>query len=92
MTIYLGSRYQSTPVRAEVDRQGIQRLFVLRVQQPADDASLPTYIWREGDRIDRVALALLGQASRWHQIMDVNPDLLDPGSITPGTVVRYPSA
>jgi nucleoid-associated protein YgaU len=92
MTIYLGSRYATQQVHAATDTKGVVRQVVLRRVTPLLDstASLPTYIWRDGDRIDSVALDLLGAGNKWHTIMDVNPEISDPASLQPGDVLRYP--
>jgi nucleoid-associated protein YgaU len=50
-----------------------------------------SYTWVETDRLDRVALRFLGAPTLWWQIMDVNPEIIDPLNIVPGTVLRIPS-
>ena len=89
--IYLGSRYQdrklgSTPESATRDA----RQLVLRIQPTVDDPTLVNYVWRDGDRIDRLAREKLGNAALWYLIMDYNPGLVDPGGINVGTVLRIP--
>lgn len=48
------------------------------------------YNWVEGDRIDLLADTFLANPSLWWQIMDLNPQILDPFDIAPGTQLRIP--
>lgn len=48
------------------------------------------YLFAEGDRVDILADLFLGSSARWHEIMDINPDIPDPLNIKPGTLVRIP--
>jgi hypothetical protein len=59
----------------------------------------PTYVkdytiyqWTDGDRLDKVALKFLGDPSLWWQVMDINPEITNPSTITSGTLIRIPSA
>ena len=49
------------------------------------------YMWKDGDRIDSVSERTLSDASMWWKIMDLNPEILDPIFIEPGTLIRIPS-
>jgi nucleoid-associated protein YgaU len=49
------------------------------------------YTWVETDRLDRIALRFLGASTLWWQIMDINPEIIDPLTIVPGTVLRIPN-
>lgn len=48
------------------------------------------YVFADGDRVDILADVFLGASNRWHEIMDINPELPDPLNIKPGTIVRIP--
>jgi nucleoid-associated protein YgaU len=48
------------------------------------------YTMRVGDRIDVLASVLYGKPQLWHKIMDINPEILEPFHIKPGTVIRIP--
>lgn len=48
------------------------------------------YYTKVGDRLDVLASVIYGKPELWHKIMDVNPEILEPFSITPGTVIRIP--
>ena len=50
------------------------------------------YQWTDGDRLDKIALKFLGNPSLWWQIMDINPEISNPSTITSGTLLRIPSA
>lgn len=49
------------------------------------------YTWRSSDRIDQLAQDLLGDGNSWWKIMDINPDVLNPFNIAPGTQIRVPT-
>lgn len=85
------SRYaQGTLVRMP-DENGVYRLAVLRTVPPAT-AAFTLYIWQVGNRPDIVANTLLGDPSLWWAIFDINPELIDPLNVPPGTAVRIPIA
>lgn len=48
------------------------------------------YTWKETDRLDNVAAALLGDARLWWRILDINPIIQDPHDIRPGEQIRIP--
>lgn len=88
--IYLGSRYQDTPVGYLLDgRTGKTRATVLR-DRPTQDIVIASTTWRVGLRLDRVASGLYDDASEWWRIMDANDDIVDPMSLAPGMTVRVP--
>ena len=58
---------------------------------PKDTASYSLYVWQEPDRIDLIARAFLGDASKWWRIMDFNPEVLNPMDIPVGTTIRIPN-
>lgn len=54
-------------------------------------ARTTTYTWVEGDRIDSLAYRLMRDSTKYWRILDLNPQLMDPTSITPGTVLVVPT-
>jgi hypothetical protein len=88
--IFLDSRYaDGTIFRAYNPTKESWELTVLR-QFPIKVSNVYFYQWVEGDRIDRVANNLFGEADAWHQIMDFNPEFSSPFEITPGALLRIP--
>lgn len=88
--IFTDSRYaDGTLVKAQDSRTGDYRLGVYR-KFPTKKAPFYQYTWVEGDRIDMVANTLLGNPSFWWQIMDANPEVINPSNIPVGTVLRIP--
>ena len=57
--------------------------------KPRPDDRFHTVI--EGDRVDLLAHRYLGQADLWWIICDYN-DIFFPMELTPGTILRIPSA
>jgi nucleoid-associated protein YgaU len=44
----------------------------------------------EGDRLDTLAYKLYGDPYKWHNLLDLNPDIHDGWELVPGTVIRVP--
>src|SRR3954451_14170856 len=83
---FLGSLYRTLPPSSPVDAAG-QRLLGtdLRVIPPSGGTFLHSV--QDHDRLDLLALKYYGDASKWWQISDANPefafpnDLLDRGPL-----------
>ena len=90
--IFLDSRYNSSEAifKAHDSRNNTYQLTVFRTW-PSYTSSYFTYRWIETDRLDLLALKFLGKSSRWWEIMDLNPEVIDPVNIAPGTVLRIPN-
>jgi hypothetical protein len=89
--IYSDSRYANgTIIKAQDARNDTYKLAVYR-NFPNAKTNFYHYTWVDGDRIDIVANALLGSPTFWWKIMDFNPEIVDPFSITVGTNIRIPS-
>lgn len=69
---------------------GVYNVSVLRTV-PMNNANYRLYIWQAGDRPDLVAAELLGNSTLWWAIFDMNPEIIYPLNVPPGTVVRIPS-
>ena len=52
--------------------------------------SYRTYRVKAGDRIDTIAHQAFGDANRWWEIADLNPQIKFPLDLTPGDVLRIP--
>jgi hypothetical protein len=90
LMIYSDSRYsKGTVIVANDSRTNTYPTGVYRVF-PKARTDYYSYTWVEGDRIDLVANYLLGTPFFWWKIMDFNPEIPDPFSISVGTVLRIP--
>lgn len=89
--IVLGSRYQDEAIVPALLPTGEVKQAVYRTQT-LDETPTGYHVWRDSDRIDQVAEKFLGEGDQWWRIADLNPDILDPMGIQPGTVLRVPSA
>lgn len=88
--IFSDSRYaDGTLITAFDSRKSNYAVGVLR-QFPAETTSFYYYTWNASDRIDLVALNLLGDVDLWWRIMDFNPEINDPVNIAAGTSLRIP--
>lgn len=47
--------------------------------------------WEYGDSLGNLAYVNLGDERLWWKIMEINPEISDPFSIEPGTVIRVPN-
>lgn len=89
--IFLDSRYSDGGLYKAYDsRTGKYQLSVSR-RWPDYLSSFFWHYWVETDRLDNLALRYLGKANLWWQIMDINPEIVDPFSIEPGTPIRIPN-
>jgi len=90
--IFLDSRYvDGTLTKTWNPRKQQYDLVVLR-QWSTFVQTFFVYKWVETDRLDIIATKYLGNPFLWWEIMDINPEILDPFSITPGTQIRIPNA
>lgn len=88
--IFLDSRYiDGTLYKAYDARNGSYQLTVSRVF-PTYYSKFFNYEIVETDRLDNLALQFLGSSNLWWQILDLNPEILDPFVIAPGTQIRIP--
>jgi hypothetical protein len=89
MTITPQSRYLQGSLLRLPNSGGTYNLSVVR-SVPAQFGRFNLYVWQETDRPDIVANNLLGNPALWWSIFDINPEIIYPLNITPGTVVRIP--
>jgi hypothetical protein len=90
--IYLDSRYvDGTLVKTWHARKEEYHTVVTR-EWPLYAQSYFIYEWVETDRLDNLANLYLGNPSLWWEILDLNPEIINPANITPGTQIRIPNA
>lgn len=90
--IYLDSRYVDGSVfKAWHAKKQEYHLTVFR-KWPSFVESFFIYEWVENDRLDNLSMKFLGNSSLWWQIMDINPEIINPETIQPGTQIRIPHA
>ena len=89
--IVLGSRYQDEAIIATPLPTGEVRQSVFRTST-LNETGNRYHVWRSSDRPDQVSEKFLGNGDQWWRIMDLNPEVLDPFNIEPGTLLTIPSA
>lgn len=90
--IFLDSRYSDGKLIKHHDsRTNSYQLSVFR-KWPNVKTSFFLYTWDDTDRMDIVAKKFLGNSNYWWQIMDINPEIMNPLSIAAGTKIRIPGA
>lgn len=91
MSILPQSRYNTgTVIERLPNSGGVYNITVLRTV-PSSFVSYKLYTWKTGDRPDLVAFTQLGNANLWWSIFDINPEIIYPLNIPPGTIVRIPA-
>jgi hypothetical protein len=50
------------------------------------------YTVRHGDTMQKIAAALLGKRSRWHEIQKLNPSIHDPNHLKVGSHIKVPKS
>lgn len=85
------SRYVDSPVFLSYNARKRQYDVTVPRAFPRVEGEFFFYTWKSADRIDQVALNLMGNGDLWWRIMDFNPEILNPMVITPGTQLRIPS-
>jgi hypothetical protein len=88
--MYTDSRYVSGEFYSTYDaHRNLTSVSVYR-NFPKINRANAVYTWKDGDRIDLVAEALLGNPAMWWKIADVNPQLTNPMNIQVGTQIWIP--
>ena len=92
--IYLDSRYADAKVLKTWDSRPTKKQFQITVYRtwPTYKSNFFIYVWNEMDRLDALANKYLGDSQLWWQILDINPEVINPFNITPGTQLRIPNA
>lgn len=88
--IYLDSRYaDGTLFMAQEPKSGNYVLSLFR-KFPGYNVAFYWYEVTETNRIEGIATQTLGKPHLWWQIMDINPEILNPFDLKPGTQIRIP--
>lgn len=90
--IYTDSRYATGNVYYAGDARYKAANTTVSRKFPSDIYEYFAYTWTSEDRVDLVAYKFLGSSGFWWILMDANPEIINPFSIAPGTVLRIPSA
>lgn len=92
MPIYLTSRYASSVVDFVSVNQSTAAYPVIFYEfSSIGKITYSEYTWKDGDRLDQLAMNQYMDPERWWIIMEYNPEIVDPHNIKPGTVLRIPS-
>ena len=92
MGIFQGSRYEYSVIDfVAVDTDADANAVVFYEK---DDIGLLAYVehtYTQGERLDVIANKYYRRPDLWWIILDANPQINDPLSIKPGTVLRIPN-
>ena len=84
------SRYaNSTLLTEEVNGKSI--VFIAPTQPTVQTFQYNFYTVVLADRIDTIASTFLGNPSLWYMIAQVNPQIINFFTLTPGTILRIPT-
>ena len=89
--IFTDSRYSTGDIMYGNDSRSKSNVIMVKRVFPSKRQRFSTYVWTSEDRIDLVSYQFYGTPSFWWKIMDVNPEITNPFSISPGTLVRIPN-
>ena len=92
MAIFLDSRYADGVIFKAWDARKNQYQITVFRNWPTYSTRFFLYEWNTTDRLDNISNKFLGNPDYWWKIMDINPEIADPFSISPGTQIRIPSA
>jgi hypothetical protein len=90
--IFLDSRYATASLFKAWDARKQQYNLTAFRRFPSYTTKYFIYQWVETDRLDNVANKFLNNPNFWHKILDINPEIIDPTVIEPGTLIRIPNA
>lgn len=85
------SRYYDGPLAQTKDKYTSQYVISVFRAFPASKAvNYITHIWKEGDSLTRLSKDYGLGTRYWWEIMEINPEIMDPFSIPIGTSLRVP--
>jgi len=85
------SRYYTGPLTQTPHKYtGVYQISVYRDFPSIQAVNYVEYTWKDGDSLSNLANTFGSGPKYWWEIMDINPEILDPMSIAPGTVIRVP--
>ena len=88
--IYLDSRYADGTLFMAMEPKSGQNMVSLFRKFPTYNVPYYWYEVTENDRIEGIATITLGNPHLWWQIMDINPEVLNPFELYPGQQIRIP--
>lgn len=65
-------------------------ISVFRRFSNSKEVNYITYTWKNGDTLSNLSEVFGVGAKYWWEILDINPEILDPFDITEGTILRVP--
>jgi hypothetical protein len=65
-------------------------ISVFRRFSDSKEVNYITYTWKSGNSLSNLAEVFGVGAKYWWEIMDINPEILDPFDIEDGTILRVP--
>lgn len=94
MSIGRLSRYYDGPI-AQLKSAEDSTVYNITVYRkfPGDTSIRYTeHVWEDGDTLAALAYHsnALNTSEYWWKIMDINPEITDPFTIEPGTIIRIP--
>ena len=85
------SRYYDGPLAQTIDKTtGQYVISVFRKFPSTIQVRYISYVWKEGDNLSAISKKYGSGATFWWEIMEINPEILDPFVIIPGTILRIP--
>lgn len=90
MLISLTSRYQRNTTALVDDRDGNSQLYIVHRPPVGMVVQVNDYLWRQSDRVDKLAADYYGSESSWWMFAEANPHVLDWSAVPAGTRVRVP--
>jgi LysM repeat protein len=91
MTIERVSRYyDGTLTQTPNKYTGTYEISVFRKFPTNVTVSYVLYTWVDGDTLGEIAKRYNVGPKYWWEILDINPEILDPFNIVPGTQLRIP--
>jgi hypothetical protein len=85
------SRYYDGPLVQIPDKYtGVYTIGVFRKFPTSTTVDYIEYIWKEGDSLASLSQTYGDGSKYWWEIMEINPEIINPIAIVPGTVIRIP--
>lgn len=85
------SRYYTGPLAQTKDKYTEQYVIsVFREFPSSKEVRYVSHTWKEGDTLTKLADKYRLGTRFWWEIMEINPEILDPFDISVGTVLRVP--
>lgn len=85
------SRYYDGPLAQPKQKYtGNPTIAVFRKFPESVKTAYIEYVWKDGDTFSGLTHAITDGAKFWWEVLDINPTITDPFSITPGTKIYLP--